>query len=95
MLSHMEDCVDPRGPAYLRVVFRELAEAFGYEGKADGRVQEFAELVCSLGLDAPVPAHGDIEILSRSVNLERLKNNPIRLDQKAMEELYRQILGRM
>lgn len=91
-------------------MFGEMAEAFGYVSKEDGRGQEkdkgkgndayaaaaqFAELVCSLGVDVPVPAHGDIEILSRSVNPERLKNNPIRLDQKAMEELYRQILGRM
>lgn len=131
MLSHMEDCIDPRGSAYLRAVFGELAEAFGYEskedergqggqendkGKKDSRDQEkdkederdrdkenlayaaaaqFAELVRSLGLDVPVPAYGDIDRLSQSVNPERLKNNPIRLDQEAIEELYHQILDKV
>ena len=39
---------------------------------------------------------GNIEIqrLVKSVNLTRLKNNPVKLDEKALTELYEEILKR-
>lgn len=94
MLSHMEDCIDSRGPAYLHTVFGEIAQAFGCEDK-DGyeAAEKFAEILQSLGLDVPAPADGDILALSRSVNPDRLKNNPIKLSEKELEGLYGQILA--
>lgn len=46
----------------------------------------------SLGLNVPVPSQGDYKVLRSSVNTERLKNNPIPLDEDEIDRLYHQIL---
>lgn len=54
----------------------------------------FAEIVERLDLSVPVPeSEEQLELLVRSVNPVRLKNNPVRLDPEAARGLYREILG--
>lgn len=84
-------CADPRGPEYLRAMFSDLAQAMGCEGPIQA-AEYFGRFVERLRLPPIRPQLGDLDILTRSVNPVRLKNNPVRLNQEALEALYRQIM---
>ena len=91
MLAHPERCVDPRGEACLQAMFARLGAAMGC-GSAQAGAEKFAALVESLELSVPRAAPVDFALLRASVNAVRLKNNPVALDEDALEALYRQIL---
>lgn len=91
MYENVDKCIDPRGQKYLKSVFREIAETMGCETVEEairflkGIVEELELKVPSLG------SMNDLEILKTSVNPERLKNHPVRLDNDEIELLYREI----
>jgi hypothetical protein len=92
MLSHAEDCADPRGEGYLKEMFDRLAAAFGCETPRQA-AELFDAAVRELALPDPAPAsEEDIRILKGSVNQTRLKNHPIRLSEEVIEQLYMEIL---
>ena len=92
MTAHTEDCTDPRGEAYLQEMFRSLAGEMGCRD-AEEAVERYRSLLEDLNLSAPaLKEEGQMEILTRSVNPDRLKNNPVRLTEEKLEMLYRQIL---
>ncbi|WP_322174234.1 phosphonoacetaldehyde reductase [Acutalibacter caecimuris] len=78
------------GPG-LYAVFCRLAKAFGCDTVEDA-VAKFQSMVSGLGLGIPRPSPGDYEVLTGSVNAERLRNNPVPLDMGAISLLYHQIL---
>lgn len=93
MLSHLEDCIDVRGREYLEDRFAQLANLFSETDPVRGS-NRFQALVREMGLWSIVCPEEDIlEQLVQSVNPERLKNNPVRLDENAIRVLYREILG--
>lgn len=93
MTAHTEDCIDPRGEEYLKEMFRELAEVMDC-ADADAAVRKYQEFLAELALPAPVQkGEQELELLKRSVNPDRLKNNPVLLTEETLEALYRQILG--
>jgi alcohol dehydrogenase class IV len=94
MLRHIEDCTDGRGKEYLEKSFAELADVFGC-ADAKAAADKFCEIMRKLELPE-LTEEGNIEIqrLVKSVNLTRLKNNPVKLDEKALTELYEEILKR-
>ena len=58
---------------------------------AVGKYQKFLE---ELALPAPVQKNiEELELLKKSVNPDRLKNNPVLLTEEVLEALYRQILS--
>lgn len=92
MTAHTGDCIDPRGEEYLKTMFWELAEVMGC-ADADAAVRKYQEFLDRLALPVPVMREEkELEILKSSVNPDRLKNNPVRLDEETLEGLYRQIL---
>ncbi len=92
MTEHMEDCHDPRGEEYLQEMFQELAQVMGCMTTAEA-VEKYREFLKGLALPSPVlKEEKELELLKRSVNPERLKNNPVRLTEETLEGLYRQIL---
>lgn len=94
MLCHFHHCVDSRGKAYLEVVFLQLAQVFGCDTpqKAVSVYQSFYDSLCLNKLI--VKKSTDYEILKSSVNLVRMKNNPISLSSEAIDRLYHEILGK-
>ncbi len=91
MLEHLDSCVDERGTEHLETVFTRLSDLFGADSQPAG-AQRFGRLLA--GLDMPglrTPRAYEYGILRKSVNPERLKNNPVSLDQDAIETLYRSI----
>lgn len=91
MINNMDKCVDPRGEEYLKAVFNELNNMFKAKDSLSA-IRGFNEICKNIDLEM----HGlvkkeDIDILVNSVNENRLKNNPIRLEKKIIKELYNRI----
>lgn len=93
MLHHPEKCIDPRGVDYLDEVFGEIATAMHCENALDALIH-FRALLLDLGIQNPHSETKsiDIEILTHSVNPVRLKNNPVRLDEETIRNIYERIL---
>lgn len=92
MVTHSEDCVDPRGTAYLQTMFQGLSEAMGCK-HVEEAIAKYRDLLKELSLPSPVlKEEKELTILKTSVNPVRLKNNPVKLSEDAIEGLYREIL---
>ncbi len=90
MLEHTEECIDSRGKEHLDAVFFALAKAMESSSPKEA-VKKFQVILEEMGMEVPVIKDKDYEILKKSVNLVRLKNNPMKLTEKVIEELYRNI----
>lgn len=88
MIENTDKCIDQRGEEFLKMTFDEIANAMDCK-TAQSAAEKFAQIVDSLKLDVPEINDGnDIDILKNSVNPDRLKNNPVKLDLQAIENLY-------
>ncbi|MCR5670854.1 MAG: phosphonoacetaldehyde reductase [Butyrivibrio sp.] len=94
MAEHLDQCIDPRGDDYLRQTLTDIAAMLGCEeiDEASGRINEIFE---KLDLEVPKPTKDQYDILVNGVNVERLKNHPVRLEKEDIEKLYHEILGDM
>lgn len=93
MLKNIDKCVDPRGGKYLAKTFIKLANAYGCnESMAATKI--FDGLINELNLEVPKSKEEDCNVLKNSVNLVRLKNNPVSLNIDVIDNLYHQILCR-
>lgn len=91
LVQNIEKCIDARGKEYLLKVLLQLADTMGCKTPEEA-ADKFSEMVCGLGFEIPKPQIGDYAELKKSVNLERLKNYPIRLGENVIDELYHKIL---
>ena len=72
--------------------FDDIAEALGRQNHAEA-VLFFEGLLLSLGISSPENASDDdLELLTNSVNTQRLQNHPVRLDKETIRDLYKEIL---
>lgn len=78
-------------PAELEKTFQELAEAMGCDS-AESAVEKFDRFLKRLNLAAPAAKEAEYRVLARTVNAQRLQNNPVPLDANDIAVLYRQIL---
>lgn len=92
MIEHIDRCTDPRGSKHLSEIFSEIACAMGCASAIEA-AEKFRKILYDMKLDVPVLKDNDIEILTKSVNSVRLKNNPVSLTAEMIACLYRQILG--
>ena len=90
MLSHPERCTDPRGADYLFSTFSKIARALGYDTAEDAAVG-FEAMLASLGICYPTETEREsrAQYFADSVNVLRLGNNPIALDNEALFHLYK------
>ena len=93
MIAHMNMCIDVRKQAYLAAIFDKIANVMGCERPEDA-VEEFRKMMKEMDLTKPISENRekDLKVLSTSVNPVRLKNNPIKLNQIIITELYNIIL---
>lgn len=93
MVNHLDECIDPRGSEYLNGVFDDIAVAMGKNSVSDA-IDFYRDFWESLELETPkVKDKNDFEILKKSVNPVRLKNNPVRLNEESIGMLYHKILS--
>jgi len=72
--------------------FDDIAKAFG-KSNYEEAVSFFEWLLQDLDIMPPKGATSDhLDILTNSVNTQRLHNNPVRLDKDTIRELYKKIL---
>ena len=73
--------------------FDDIARAFGKQTHTNA-ISFFEELLSRLDIRQPEGASVvDLEVLTNSVNEERLGNNPASMDKEAIRALYKEILG--
>lgn len=93
MVENTSLSMDSRGKDYLDKMFLDLASAMGCQD-AISAAEKFRRILSGLNLQTPaVDSESDFELLAKSVNLVRLKNNPVRLDEQTINALYRKIFG--
>ncbi|SCP98427.1 Alcohol dehydrogenase, class IV [Anaerobium acetethylicum] len=91
MIYNLHKCIDPRGSGHLESVFIKIAEYMGCQSAEDA-VDVFEELMTELDMKAPtIKAESDIEILVKSVDMKRLNNTPVSMDEKNIRNFYTQI----
>jgi alcohol dehydrogenase class IV len=72
--------------------FGDIAKALG-KRSCDEAVLFFEELLQELAISPPEGVTADhLDILTDSVNAQRLSNNPVRLDKDTIKYLYKEIL---
>lgn len=93
MLNYPENCVDSRGYDYLLGVFTKISQSMGCQNVAEA-ILLFRQMMKEMELCNPVSESytSDVNLLTSSVNPVRLKNNPIILNDAAINELYSQIV---
>ena len=90
MLEHTDLCIDPRGPDYLRGIFSDIAEALGCQMPWEA-VRLLKNWIRELELEIPAVPEREIESLTACVNPDRMKNNPVRLEQPDISFIYQQL----
>lgn len=93
MIGHLELCIDERGSDYLNNIFGDISKELGVATPCEA-ILLFKKLLQTLNMASPVSTNEneDFEILTQSVNPIRLKNNPIKLEESVIRELYKQII---
>lgn len=86
ILMHTEDCIDSRGSGYLKDTLAEISELI--------QPDWFTTFLGKLEMDYPVARdrETELEVLARSVNSARLRNNPVALNERVLKEMYGRIL---
>lgn len=93
MIEHTEQCIDPRGKNYLLHIFDDIARTL--ECSTAYEAADFTQnMLIVLGLERPKTNEREkgLDALASSVNLTRLKNNPVVLLQSTLYQLYNSIL---
>lgn len=91
MLSHLDRCTDARGESFVQEIFDEIAGCLKCDS-ADSAVRKIQRMYDGLALPRPCLCMDEqIELLVKSVNMHRLKNNPVELVTDAVREIYQNI----
>ena len=93
MIGHMDKCVDSRGQVYLESIFNKIAHSMGCDN-SEKAIAVFREMMMGMEMKNPVAGNREeeIELLARSVNPVRLKNNPVMLNEATIKNLYQSII---
>lgn len=86
MLGHTTNYVDIRGEMYLRRIFSQIAENI--------TLDEYRDMLKNMEIGYPTASdrENEIDALVKSVNPVRLNNNPVRLDEDILREMYGRII---
>ncbi len=91
MSERLNKCIDMRGEEYLKKIFIVLN--LDMQCKLTNLSNSYDEFISDIEFPNIKIKKEDIEILVDSVNIERLKNNPIPLKKDEIKYLYNKILG--
>lgn len=93
MISHPENCIDPRGQEYMLDIFNLISESLGISGPQEA-ILLFRKMMADMEMSSPVATDrkSQLELLAGSVNPVRLKNNPVLLSETVLFNLYNSII---
>ncbi len=92
MIKRNEQVNDLSRKEYISEMFMSLAAIMG-QSEPLKSAEMFQNILSELEMQTPKPEVNDYEILIRSVNGDRLKNNPIEFNYNDISKLYHEILG--
>lgn len=94
MVNHLDEVKDARGSRYLEKTFSEIARAMGYD-KIRVAIAQLRQMMydMDMGLPKAYQRELELEVLTKSVNPVRLKNNPVGLDFDTIRDFYSKILS--
>jgi alcohol dehydrogenase class IV len=86
------DILDDRGAEYVRDTMMELFNMFGVKCALDCK-NKWHNLMDSIGLQYNIKNIGissehEIDKIINNVNIDRLKNNPVRMSKRSLKELF-------
>lgn len=86
MVNNIENCIDYRGVEYLRETLNQIAEIID--------IEYYKTMFKKMEMQYPIFIDKDTEldVLVKSVNLVRLKNNPVKLNINVLREMYERII---
>ncbi len=87
MINNLDRCIDPRGKDYIVDVMHDLADIFECENVKEA-IDKLKNIINELNLSIPQVNAVELDKLVNSINQERLKNNPIKLNKENIEEIY-------
>jgi alcohol dehydrogenase class IV len=93
MIANPQNCIDSRGEEYLLKTFNDIAVSMGCSD-ATQAVARFKELLKELEIEGPKATKEELDLLTASVNVGRLKNNPVALSKEVLYDLYLKITQR-
>lgn len=93
MINNLEQCVDIRGVCFLDNIFNNISQTMGCENSIKA-ISFFERMLLKMELKNPVVSDRtkELKLLSSSVNPIRLRNNPIKLQQDVIYNIYNNIL---
>ena len=94
MINNINNCCDSRGEYYLRKVFWNLGLILKLEN-VNELCDYLRNLLDSLNLYDVEFNYDDIDLLVDSVNVTRLKNNPVELSKNDIREIYLNIFSQI
>ena len=87
MINNLDKCIDPRGKTYIVSIMQDLASIFECDNVKDA-INKLKNIINELNLSIPQVNAVELDKLVNSINQERLKNNPIKLNKENIEEIY-------
>lgn len=90
MLENIDKCSDSRGVKYLTSVFENIKNIIN-----SNSVDYFRDLLSKYDLYNVEVNSNDIDLLVKSVNVERLSNNPVKLDSNDIREIYTRLFNKI
>lgn len=94
MFLNMNKCIDVRGEEYLKAIFKEIAVLISGDESAtiENGIQAFENILKKLDITVKEKLNSkDLKILVDSVNVQRLKNNPVKLEKDDIQYIYRRM----
>lgn len=92
MINNLDKCIDPRGKDYIVNIMNDLADTFECDNVKDA-IDKLKNIIKRLNLSIPhINNKDELNQLVNSVNQERLKNNPIKLEKENIIEIYSEAL---
>lgn len=94
MVNNTDKCIDKRGKVYFISILDDLCKIFNVSIYGD-LISKFYDIIYNVfNIDyiKSLDREKDIDTLVSSVNVERLKNNPIKLTTKDLREIYCNII---
>ncbi|MCR5272035.1 MAG: phosphonoacetaldehyde reductase [Lachnospiraceae bacterium] len=91
MIENADKCKDTRGKEYLLKTFDDIGKALGADDALSG-AKKLNDIFDKLDMEIPVATKEQYDLLKSSVNIDRLNDNPVTLDENTIDILYHKIL---
>lgn len=92
MIHNMNLTIDKRGKEYLNQIFNDLDKLFECQTHEQS-VNKFKQILNKIDINCSnIVKEDDLNILTSSVNVERLSNNPVSLNKEEIKKIYMKLM---